>query len=185
MKTLLGCLMCLVFTVSQTFAIHGDPWGGSGHVTVTGTYAGTFVPIPDPMTGMTDNSLALFTLIVPTKGLAQGTSAIFRNGFFYSGTIQGSADPQSAKVTGIINGTFMDTVESGTETVTNNYYASGQFENAQIVASSSFFISGIRLKGTAMITYIPGSGFTPDPRGDSNGPITYKVHGFKQAEATS
>src|SRR5882672_8653322 len=99
MKVLLGCLMCLVLTIVETFAISGGPWGGPSHVTVTGTYAGVFVPIPPvnpappPPTLPPDNSLALFTLKVPQIGLASGTSAVFRNGIFYSGTIRGSADP--------------------------------------------------------------------------------------------
>ena len=93
MKILLACLMCPVLVVSQCFAIDGGPvFGGGGQVTVTGTYAGVFVPILDPTIGIPDNSLVLFTLSIPKVGLATGTVAVFRNGFFYPGTIQGSAD---------------------------------------------------------------------------------------------
>src|SRR5882724_2274702 len=113
MKIVLGCLMCVVLTASECFAIDGGPvFGGGGQVTVTGIYAGVFVPIkivvdpgPPPVT-LTDNSLVLFTLIIPKVGLGTGTTAVFRNGFFYSGTIQGSADPDSARLTGVVNASF-------------------------------------------------------------------------------
>src|SRR5260370_38480997 len=104
MKVLFGFLMCLVLTIAQTFAISGGPWSGPGHVTVTGTYAGVLVPIPPvnpappPPTLPADNSLALFTLTVTHKGLATGVSAVFRNGIFYPGTIEGSADPNSVQL---------------------------------------------------------------------------------------
>jgi hypothetical protein len=187
MKTLLGCLMCLVLTMAQGFAISGGPFGGSTMVDVRGTYAGVFVPIVDPTIGLQDNSLALFTLTVPRTGLASGTAAIFRQGFFYPGTIQGSADPDSAKVTGIIQGTFTDTVESGLITAMHNYFASGKFQNTKIVSISNSLnsSSSTRIRGMAEITYVPGAGFTPDPRGDSGGPIRYRVHGFKQSDVSS
>lgn len=177
--------MCLVLTMAQGFAISGGPFGGSTMVDVRGTYAGVFVPIVDPTIGLPDNSLALFTLVVPRVGLASGTAAIFRQGFFYTGTIQGSADPDSAKVTGIIQGTFSDvTIQSSSTKVMNNYFASGKFQNTKIV-SNSLSSSSARIRGMAEITYIPGTGFTPDPRGDSGTAIHYRVHGFKQSDASS
>src|SRR5437763_16385518 len=104
MKVLLAALMCLVFTITQAFAISGGPWSGSGGpVTVTGTYAGVLVPLvgvvdagPPPVTLPPDNSVALFTLKIPQTGLASGTSVVFRNGIAYSGPVQGSADLDTA-----------------------------------------------------------------------------------------
>ena len=186
MKALLACLMCLVLTLSQAFAISGGPFGGKKHVLVTGTYAGVFVPAVDPGTGMADpNSLAIFTLRIPQIGSATGTAAIFRNGFYYPGTIVGSADPASARVTGIIQGQFDDIIQSGSTIVTHHYYSSGQFVSVKIEAKSgALSLSSVRLKGSATISYVPGSGFTPDPRGDSGGPIPYRVKGFKQSFGT-
>src|SRR5947209_5149698 len=46
MKTVLGCLMCLVFTMSQSFAISGGPFGGgAGKPSTTGTYAPMFTAV--------------------------------------------------------------------------------------------------------------------------------------------
>jgi hypothetical protein len=200
MKTLLGSLMCLVLTVAQSFAISGGPWGGSGRVTVTGTYAGVFVPIvivvdpgPPPVTLPPDNSLALFTLKVPQTGLASGTAVVFRNGIAYSGTIQGSADPDSAKLTGVVDATFEEdniVLADGSKSIKDHYDAKGQFQNTKIGVSNNSFVT--RIRGKASLTYttnacMPGTTppCPPDSKGDSGGPIDYKVRGFKQSESSS
>jgi hypothetical protein len=181
MKILLACLMCLVLGASECFAIGGGPvFGGGGQVTVTGTYAGVFVPIVDPTIGIPENSLVLFTLTIPKVGLATGTTAVFRNGFFYPGTIQGSADPDSARLTGVVNAFFQETVAtSGNTTFMFEYDANGRFVNTKITANSNTFsTASTRIRGKATITYRNDAG---DPMGDSGGPIEYKVHGFKQS----
>src|SRR6266550_7569918 len=139
MKILLACLMCLVLGASECFAISGGPvFGGGGQVTVTGTYAGVFVPIVDPTIGLSEDSLVLFTLTIPKVGLATGTTAVFRNGFFYSGTIQGSADPDSARLTGVVNAFFQETVAQDNNTMFFfEFDANGQFTNAHIVGPNA------------------------------------------------
>src|SRR2546430_801029 len=125
MRILLACLMCLVLAMSQAFAISGGPFPSPAPV--TGTYAGVFVPIPivpDPATPevtLTDNSLALFTLSIQKLGLASGTAAVFRNGISYSGSIQASADVDTAKLRGVITATNV------------SYTAKGKFMNTKIV----------------------------------------------------
>jgi hypothetical protein len=189
MKILLACLMCLVLGASECFAIDGGPTFGGAQVTVTGTYSGVFIPIPTvfdpgpPEIKLTDNSLALFTLIIPNRGLAVGTSAVFRNGFFYTGGIQGSADPDSAKVTGILNAEFDQDRQSGTTTVTEHYLANGQFVNTKITADANLATTA-RLRGKASLTYALGTNATDTQHGDSGGPIQYKVRGFKQSQAS-
>ena len=54
MKILLACLMCLVLTMSECFALKGGPEFGKGQVTTTGIYAGVLVP------QVADNSLGIF-----------------------------------------------------------------------------------------------------------------------------
>lgn len=187
MKILLACLMCLVLTMSQAFAISGGPFGGPGHVLVTGTYAGVLVPIIDPTVGVADNSLALFTFRIPVLGLANGTAALFRNGLFYPGTITGSADPDSATVTAVLNATFQITVaESLDPSILFVFTYSGNGTiNGKIAASKTHFTTtSVRVKGTASLTYVNDAfvgGITPDPVGDSGGPILYKISGFKQS----
>src|SRR2546429_773495 len=192
MKALLGCLMCLVLTLSQVFAISGGPFSGGGRVAVTGTYAGVLVPTVDPTIGLADNSLALFTMKIPQTGLGSGTSAVFRNGFFYPGTIDASADPDRAQITGIVRASFEVNgvvLFSGSRSITAIYYASGSFANAKVKASnsSSFSSGSVRLAGTASLTYtnVKTDGSAPDPNGDSGGPVHYSIQGFKQSNSTN
>ena len=205
MKILLGCLMCLVLGASQCFAISGGPFGGASHVTVTGTYAGVFVPIPvtnptPPPATITDNSLVLFTLKIPRTGLASGVAAVFRNGIFYVGTIVGSADPDTAKLTGEVNAAFFQVSSTSTTstTIKAEYDANGKFVNAKVVANQTVgSSSATRIRGKASLTNTNDatvSGVMPDPNGESGPPycsgttpcpIEYKIHGFKQSEATS
>jgi hypothetical protein len=192
MKIVLACLMCLVLTASQCFAISGGPIFGTSGVSVTGTYAGVFVPRatvivldpgPPPVTQTLppDNSLALFSLSIPSTGIGSGTAVIFRNGITYTGTISASADPDSGVLSGGINGTATFTP---TTTTMETFSATGEFQNTRITAGPTSTSSATRIKGKARITYIavppsPGSG------GDSGGPIRYRVHGFKQSNASS
>jgi hypothetical protein len=127
MKTLLGCLMCLVFTMSQSFAISGGPFGGgAGKPSTTGTYAGVMfaashVPC-DTCTGQASlNQLALFSTTVPKSGLGTGTVLLFNQGNIYNGTISASADPDSAKLTGIVSASFsyVELVETGQDSNTH------------------------------------------------------------------
>jgi hypothetical protein len=188
MKALFGSLMCLVLTFSQAFAIPGGPFSGNGRAVVVGTYAGVLIPMVNPVVGLADNSLALFTLAIHQTGLGTGTAAIFRNGFYYSGTIQATGDPKSAEISGGLQGEFDEMVICGTETGTISYFASGTFQGWKVsVKSGAIDLSGVRVRGEAAITYRPGSSSqcTPDPGGNSGGAIHYQVRGFKQSFSTS
>jgi hypothetical protein len=192
MKTLLGCLMCLVLTLSQAFAISGGPFGGKEHVSVTGTFAGVMVPIVDPVIGLADNSLALFSLSVPQTGRAAGLTVTFRNGLFYPGIIDAVADPNSAKITAIVNGNFQKTFTRNdangvAHDYTFNFDASGRFEARVAATRDLFSTTGVRLRGSAAITYTTEN----DPNnldfsiGASGGPIQYSIQGFKQSNSSS
>lgn len=182
MKAFFGVLLCLAFTCAQAFAISGGPdYGGGGQVSTTGIYAGILMP------SNSDNSLALFTVPIPKSGIGSGTFAIFRNGLFYPGTFQGIADPDSAKMTGVIDAKFERTVatkvtDTSTETFVYTYYANGSVE-ARIKANTNLFSSAsARLDGQGKVTFTNTEG---KPAGSSDGPVIYDVIGFKQAEATS
>lgn len=194
MKILLACLMCIVLTTSQCFAIKGGPDYGTAQVSVTGTYAGvlafsTRVPIDPPNpdtpqpTGM--NSLGLFTLPIPKTGLANGTALLFEQGQIYTGTIQATGDPDSAKITGIISASFpyVFLVQTGENSVTHEpiftsqsviAQASGKL-NAKVKANTRVgSASSARLKGTADMQFA----LTVNNPFDE---IIYSVIGFKQA----
>jgi hypothetical protein len=187
MKTLLGCLMCLVFTISQSFAISGGPFsGGGGQVSTTGTYAGVLTPTThvacdtcDP--GITSlNQLGLFTVSVPKTGLGTGTTLFFNEGDIYSGTIQATADTDSAKLTGILSANFpyiiivtsTDSTGHTTQTpVTVSAEASGKV-NAKVKNRRGS--NSVRLTGTADVQFE----LTVNHPFDE---IIYKLIGFKQS----
>jgi hypothetical protein len=194
MKILLACLMCLVLGASECFAIDGGPFGGGSQVTVTGTYAGVFVPVivtlspgPPPVTAPPDNSLALFTMTIPKQGLASGTVAIFRNGKAYPGTMTASADPDSAQISGVISAIHSQSVTSsdGSTTVTFVFddLANGILKAKIVANTTTTSTASARIRGAkSSITYTTGN--TADPSGDSGGPVFYHIRGFKQSEAT-
>lgn len=187
MKALLGVLLCLVLATSQTFAHKGGPTFGN-HVTTTGIYAGLFFP-----TDNTDNSLGIFSAIIPKTGLGTGTVALFREGIAYPGTITAIADPDSAKLTAIANASISITftsekdMQGNTTSTVVTYNANGRIDGT-IKANTNLNSTAIaRITGTANITYARvGSigGIASAPAGNSNGPIPYTVSGFKQAETT-
>jgi hypothetical protein len=176
MKALFACLMCFVFASSQTYAISGGPWEGTGRVGVTGTYSG--VLRPNEIFSPGSNSIALFTFNIPDTGLGTGTVFIFAAGLSYSGTITASADPDSAIVTGEIDATSTVDIMIGDESFVET--ASGSL-NAKVKLNRSQ--STVRLKGIRNEN-------NPDAGADIqfaliiNQPfseVIYDVIGFKQA----
>ena len=188
MKAVLAVLLCyLLFDAECCFAHQGGPFeGGRGFVVTTGNYAGVLVPA-----GLTDNSLGIFTVNVPTIGLAGGTIAFFRNGYYYPGTIQGIADPDSAILTAVANATFNITFTSittsgGTTTTTDfvvTFNANGGIAAKIKPNKHQLSTATARLTGSADITFATvgdAPGFDQS-LGNSFGPVPYVVDGFKQS----
>jgi hypothetical protein len=191
MKTLLGCLMCSVLTMSQSFAISGGPFGGGkGRASVFGAYAGV---MQDVMVG--SNNFGIFTLSVPHTGLATGSVFIFTGERTFSGPISGLADPNTDSFVGTLQG--IPVVSSGTATIeTLNFHADGTIK-AQVKANKkSFTVSSVRLRGTAHVTTTDtrGAGNCSDDTSTCGTPgnlpccttfTDYTVHGFKQSNSSS
>ena len=198
MKALLGVLLCYVFTMTQSFAVSGGPWGRNS-VTVTGTYAGVFLPVShspacvNPITGEPVfclgqptglNSIGLFSLQVSTTGIGTGPVVIFTFGQTYTGTFQGVADPDSSALRGLINATFpyVHTVQTSTDSNGNPVFttetvlavASGQVKGKVNSNTNTQSTAGARLRGQADVSF---SLTVNNPFDD----IIYKMSGFKQA----
>lgn len=183
MKALFGCLLCLAFTISQSFAIGGGPVYGNGQVSTTGTYAGVMMP-GELSPGA--NSIGLFSILIPKTGLGSGNVIIFEAGQTYTGTFNGTADPDTAKMIGELDAEFpyieiIQTVDKDgnivESSVTVAAKAAGQL-SAQLSGNQNIFSSAsVRLKGTADIQF---SLTVNNPFNE----IVYDVVGFKQAEAT-
>jgi len=174
MKALFACLLCLVFASSQSYAISGGPFQGPGRISVTGTYSGVMLPSKTFSPGA--NSIALFTMNIPSTGLASGTVVIFGAGLTFTGDIQASADPDTAKVTGEIDATSTVTVGSqgGVEVAVGSM-------NATIKLGKTLFT--IRMKGVRKENH-PDAGADIQFSRAANTPfdeIIYDINGFKQS----
>jgi hypothetical protein len=210
MKALLGCLMCLVLTLSQAFAISGGPFGRGGAIVLTGTYAGVLTAIavvvdpgPPPVTLPPDNSLGLFSLVIPSTGLhlgqtstntVTGTVVIFRNGIVYTGyPVSGPTQPSPSPlpvtarpapgITGVADPdtgklrAIINAYVTPDPFVFGTSTANGRFDTTRIVsATTQAGLGATRIRGSASITYR-----STNSMGDSGGEIAYHVRGFKQS----
>ena len=174
MKILLACLTCLVFTMSQTFAISGGPFGGKGLVGVVGTYAGTFHPTA---VCACPNNLGIFTLSVPQTGLATGSVLIFTGERTFSGPITGLADPNTDILEATLQG--IPVVTSGGTTIeTLNFHADGTVNAKVRLNKKTTGISSVRLRGTAHVTTTNRNDSPP-----TQTMTDYTVNGFKQSNS--
>jgi hypothetical protein len=147
MKAIFPLLLIYVFMTVQTYAISGGPnFSGGSFTIVSGLYSGVLQgttevtgtagpAIPgDPTAGNTtdggtsSNALGLFAMTVPVIGLATGTFMLFADGVVFGGTIDASADPDSAQIKGIIQGTFAFSL--------NTFDATGAAVSTAITASA-------------------------------------------------
>jgi hypothetical protein len=175
--------MCFVLVASQTFALKGGPDFGKGKIRTTGTYAGAMLPGP---LSPGSNSLGLFTLQIPTTGLGSGTVVIFTAGETYTGTIRGTADPDTAKLVGEIAASFpFIEIVAGppdsngnptTTTITVAASAAGGVKAKMKANKNIFSTASVRIVGSADIQF----SLTVNNPFDE---IIYDVSGFKQAEA--
>ncbi len=181
-KILLASLLCFVLVASQTFALKGGPEFG-GNVKTTGTYAGVMIP---GALSPGSNSIGLFTLLLPTTGLGSGTVVIFTAGETYTGTIRGSADPDTAKLVGEVSASFpvIEIVpgppdsngNSTAVTITVAATAAGSVKGKMKANKNLFSTASVRIVGSADIQF----SLTVNNPFDE---IIYDVSGFKQAEA--
>src|SRR5215210_4927238 len=114
MKILLACLMCLVFSTVQCFALKGGPHYTTGGANIIGRYAGVlrppFCPLADPSECPTGfNSLGLFTLVIPQTGIGTGTAFIFAGGRTFTGTITALGDPNKGALSGVLDTEYKTT----------------------------------------------------------------------------
>jgi hypothetical protein len=204
MKILLACSMCLVLAASECLAISGGPVFGSG-LNVVGTYAGVIKARradappsgqfpPDTPPGCSLNSLGVFSVGVPTSGISTGSFVMFSQGRVFTGTIRGTADPGTAKLTGVLNATFDFSVtrtfinpttgEVTTTTTQVTAEANGHLKTTISSGSAQAGTSATRLAGTATLTINQGQvngADEPIPTCE----MTLKVNGFKQSNTAT
>ena len=105
MKAVLGCLLCLVLTAAQCFAVKGGPQYPLGE-NIVGTYAGVMQGAFDPTNPGSSNTIGIFSLGLPSAGTGGGAFLMFSRGRVFSGSIQAFGDPEKASLKGILNATY-------------------------------------------------------------------------------
>jgi len=189
MKAILGSLLCFVLFASECFALKGGP-PYPGSTNVVGSYAGVLQPAFDPTDPFSSNSLGVFTLVVPTVGESTGNFMMFSRGRAFSGTIQGVTDPNTAKISALLDATFTYTVtyvttdDTGaltTVTVDVTATVNGPLTATIKPTRSLTASSSTKIRGTA--TAFISNGFV-EPNGDPTieGTLSLDVIGFKQSD---
>jgi hypothetical protein len=127
------------------------------------------------------NQLGLFSTTVPKTGLGTGTVLLFNQGNIYSGSIQATADPDSAKLTGIVTASFPYIILTETGEDSNHHPI---FTPVTVVAVAAGKVdakvknkkgsSSVRLTGTADVQFE----LTVNNPFDE---VIFNVVGFKQS----
>ena len=187
----------VVFAVSAAYAIKGGPPYPS-QANLIGTYAGVISPTPTPnppvfpaIPSCSANSVGVFSVGVPTTGVATGTFVMFSQGRVFTGTIQGTADPGSSSLRGVLAATYNFSVST---VVTNPVTGDSTVEVQNVTANAngslkskisqsdqvSLGAAATRIRGTATLDISQGHlNFDLSPFIDCES--TYRVTGFKQS----
>ena len=209
LKKVFPLLLSYVFVTTQCWAISGGPNYGNGIVSAIGTYSGVLVGLteadattsgptipgdpvdttPSSETTSSSNALGLFDLTVPNIGTAAGAFLLFADGYVFTGTIDGSVDPDTDALKGIVQGTFTFTLsevsDTGTVASTTVTAQAVGMINAKIGGTKSSSNVAARINGTAFLDISFG-----DVNPNTLAPvidrvITFDVSGFKQTTSTT
>lgn len=197
MKILVPVFILALVAVAPFQASARDPFALPGRETVEtqGTYSGVLIAdqsaAPDALVTAEDvqrtEALGLFSLGVPSTGLAVGNVVIFSRGRVFQGPMAGFADPDGGNVFAIINSSFEFDLsipfEDGFETIPVSASAKGVM-TAQIrrpAFDRSSLGSTTRLTGSASLDFSDG-------RVDEDGgdiivaSISFIVSGVRQSQ---
>lgn len=164
MKALFASLLCLVLTVSQTFAIKGGPPYPAG-TNLVGTFAGVLQGVFDPTKPSSNNSIGVYSLGIPKTGNATGPFVMFARGRVFSGTIQATADPTKASIQGVLSATFnynlsvlvTDSTGSHIDTVPVTATANGPLTSTvSAIKSKNLTTSSTIMQGSAVLNISQG-----------------------------
>ena len=204
MKKLFPLLLSYVLMATQCYAISGGPnYGGGRSVDVIGAYSGTLIgtsetnsgqgpsiPGEDPSTvpastsTVAANALGLFDLTVPGVSTATGAFVLFASGRVFGGTISASVDPDTAKLSGVLNGSYDFTITTfdATGAATANMVTASAVGliNANITATGVSSFTTARLTGTAALEINFGEIDTNTLAPVIAQTLTFTVSGFQQ-----
>lgn len=185
----------LLFDRQRSFIYGGVRYEQKGRTTTVATgeplsHAAVATTAGGTATAPPSSALGLFSLKVPTSGLATGAFMLFVDGEIFSGAINGSADPDNGQVRALLEGAFTLNLPAANATgaVTQTSVtgmAVGQF-NAQIRASNSLTAGSLgRLTGMAGLDVGFGKVDSTTLQPVVARVITFTVDGYKQAAAVN
>jgi hypothetical protein len=113
MKKVLSLLVAFIFLQVQTWALSGGPdyskGQGANPNRLVGVYSGVLIPETTTTGGVvvatSSATIGLFSVAVPSTGLATGQAAVFVNGAAFTGNMVAFADPDNATLDGVFAGT--------------------------------------------------------------------------------
>lgn len=189
MKSLLAIQLCLVFSVSQAFALAGGPDYGSASSYI-GDYSGTLLGAQSAITGES-NAVGLFSLGIPQIGLASGPVAIFSDGRVFQGDIRGLATPDGELI-GVISASYSYTIVGSNDFfilgATVDALATGNIEaniSTEASGSSVGSVNATRIEGTAEVDISGGRVDAVDGTPIVVDQVTFQVSGFQQSTSQS
>ncbi len=182
MKILLACLLCVVLTVSECYAVSGGPQYPGGGTNVVGTYAAVLIPQFDPTDPFSTNSIGVFAASVPTTGLANGGFAFFARGQIFLGTMTGVGDPQGGTIKGILQADVGDVPNDATDEIPG---ARGKLDAQIVAARNGFGTAAIRLRGDAFLFVDQGQVDPVTGTKIITASYALAVEGFKQSNSPS
>jgi hypothetical protein len=158
-KALFASLLCLVLTVSQTFAIKGGPPYPAG-TNLVGSYGGVLQGVFDPTNPGSSNSIGVYSIGVPKTGNATGPFVMFTRGRVFSGKITATADPTKATIKGVLDASFNFSVTDSSGiipiTVDITATANGPIEATVASTRSNLGTSATTMRGTAVLNVSQG-----------------------------
>lgn len=209
LKKVFPLLISYVFVTTQCWAISGGPVYGHGKVSTIGSYSGVIAGLtesdvstsgptipgdplapPSTTTNVTNsNALGLFDLAIPQTGTATGAFLLFADGRVFGGTIDGSADPATDVLKGIVQAAYNFNLQT--------FDAAGDAVSTAITAQAIGRIDakiGVAKNSTNVAARITGSANLDVNFGQVDGntlapiiarTITFSVDGFKQSNTAT
>lgn len=209
-KKVFPLLLSYVFLTTQCWALDGGPDYGRGIISTIGTYSGVINgltesdaataggpdipgdPLPNPAdttTSTNSNALGLFDLSVPVTGTATGAFLLFADGYVFGGTIDGSVDPDTKVLKGIVQGTYsftLGTFDAAGDAVSTSVTAQAiGMINATINATKAPSLVESRITGTANLEINFGEVDVTTLAPIVDRVITFSVSGFKQSDVAT
>lgn len=206
MKKVLSSLLAIAFIESQGLVLaKGPDFGGGGAFSIVGTYAGVMV-VKSETNPSTENArptsaaIGVFSVGVPSSGIANGDAVVFIDGTAYNGNIIAVADPNADTLDGIVEGTSNFQIQTVVQTSVDangnpvftvqnsNIFAQGNLQTdiSQLLVPTgldALNTTGIIISGSAQLDLF--SEVNADGTPNVTNTVTFSVDGVQQSSTVT